>query len=80
MDYKPLCDLVSFDATTKASCVSEMLCVLIISAPFKIDTTSAAIDPNNRSEGMSLSSIFPIKDLLDIETRVGYNCLTVLRF
>jgi len=52
----------------------------MISAPFRTDTTSAAIDPNNLSDGFSFPKSFPIKDLFETEIRIGYCCLIEFRF
>ena len=51
IDYKPLYRFESLDAIEIASLVASTLWVRIMSAPFMTDITSAAIDPNNRSEG-----------------------------
>src|SRR3989344_8670936 len=52
----------------------------MISAPLRTDTTSAARDPNNRSDAFSFPKSFPIKDLFETETKIGYCCLMDFKF
>ena len=40
-----------------------------MSAPFMTDIASAAIEPNNRSEGFSFPKRFPRKDLFETEIK-----------
>jgi len=65
---------MSFEAIVIASLVASTLCVRIISAPFNTEIASAAIEPNNRSDGLLFDIISPTKDLLDTETRIGNFC------
>ena len=52
----------------------------MISAPFRTQIASVAIDPNNRSDGFSFPKSFPITDLFDTETKIGKFCLIKFRF
>src|SRR3970282_715347 len=52
----------------------------MISAPLRTDTTSAARDPDNRSDTFSFPKSFPIKDLFETEIKIGYCCLIDFRF
>ena len=80
IDYKPVFLWDNFEATTTASFVSKTLWVRIISAPFRTDTTSAAIDPYSRSFGFSFRKSFPIKDLFETEIKIGYFCFIDFKF
>ena len=51
-----------------------------MSAPFNTEITSAAIEPNNRSEGFSFLINFPMNDLFETETKIGYCCLIDSKF
>ena len=51
-----------------------------MSAPFMTDIASAAIEPNNRSEGFSFCKRLPRKDLFETEIKIGKFCFIEFKF